>query len=220
MLDRQLQQSQTARARQRRATGVRERGHHAHDLGLDARGQLIERVHVDAFRAGRHGVHGGAGIAQRLHLRESRRLDDGVVARLQHDARQQRQRLLRAAGDGQLGVRVAAQAARGRQARQLMAQAGLAVDVRILQAGAQARHDLGRGQRQAVHIEQLGRRIAAGQRDRARTHGVGHERADRRSGRIQEGRGKGVFALRWTWRDDGQEEGPCRPRAAPDGLKP
>ena len=38
-----------------------------------------------------------------------------------------------------------------------------------------------------------GRRIAAGQRDRARTHGVGHERADRRSGRIQEGRGKGVF---------------------------
>ena len=220
MLDRQLQQSQTARARQRRATGVRERGHHAHDLGLDARGQLIERVHVDAFRAGRHGVHGGAGIAQRLHrIRESRRLDDGVVARLQHDARQQRQRLLRAAGDGQLGVRVAAQAARGRQARQLMAQAGLAVDVRILQAGAQARHDLGRGQRQAVHIEQLGRRIAAGQRDRARTHGVGHERADRRSGRIQEGaKAYSGAALDMAGRWAGGRT--VSPAGAPDGLKP
>lgn len=194
MLDRQLQQAQAALARNGGATGIGERRHHAHDLGLDARGKLIERVDVDAVRAGRHGMHRGAGVAQRLHgIREGRRFDDGMVTGLEHHTGQQRHGLLRPTGDGQFRVRVAVQAARRRQPRQFVAQTGLSVDVRVLQAGAKPRQHLGGGDRQAVHVEQFLRRIAARQRNGARPHRVGHQRTDRGGGGIQERRGKSVL---------------------------
>ncbi|KAG1167741.1 hypothetical protein G6F35_017635 [Rhizopus arrhizus] len=72
-------------------------------------------------------MHRGARVAQRLDgIRERGRLDDGMVAGLQHHAGQQRQRLLRSARHHQFRVGVALQAARGGQARQFVAQAGLA----------------------------------------------------------------------------------------------
>ncbi|KAG0762530.1 hypothetical protein G6F22_018618 [Rhizopus arrhizus] len=148
-------------------------------------------------------MHRGARVAQRLDgIRERGRLDDGMVAGLQHHAGQQRQRLLRSARHHQFRVGVALQAARGGQARQFVAQAGLAVDVGILQAGAQAGQDLRRRDRQALHIEQLLRGVAARKRNRARPHGVGHERSDGGCGGIQERRGKGVF-----WRSAGHGGG-------------
>ncbi|MNI48670.1 hypothetical protein D3C73_1032450 [compost metagenome] len=95
VLDGQFQQAQAALARDRCAARVRERRHHADHLGFDARGQLIQRIHVDAIRARGHGMHRGAGVAQGLHgIGERGRFDDGVIAGLQHHAGQQRQGLL------------------------------------------------------------------------------------------------------------------------------
>ena len=203
---RQLQQLQAALAIDRGAARVGERSHDGDDLGLEARGHLVERLDVHAFRGGRHAMHPGAGVAQRLAgIGKGRILEQGVVARPEQHAGQQGHAVLRPAGDHDLVGR-AADAALAAQFDERRQQAGLALDIGVLQEAAQIRHDPVRGFLQALDVEQLRRRIAARQGHRARPRRIGRERTDGRNTDFLEWIGKNVVR-RVDGHDGGEDEG-------------
>jgi hypothetical protein len=157
-------------ARQRAARRVLERRDRVEQPRAVPRRERVGGVRIQAVVVARHRHHRGAGELERLQRRKVRRLlDEHGVARLEQHGRDQRQRLLRAAGDQQL-VGMRGQAAHAEPLGDRRAQRRIALGGRVLQRAADDVVAESGGERGArpVRVEQLRGGQAARERDHAR----------------------------------------------------
>ena len=176
-----------------------------------AHGQREDRVRVQALVIAGDRDHVGARELEGLDGGEVRRLlDEHGRAGIERHRRDERERLLRPAGDEQI-VGLGGEPARCQPCRDGLAQRGVAFGGRVLQRAGPGRQRRGEGGREPLEVEQLGRGQATGERDDARQRGEREEFAHGRGANAAQAVGDVEVV-------GGEEIGHAKPRtrAAPE----